>query len=363
MPRGPGKKENYNLDYSRFNAFDQIDGEEEASQNAPEKSEADAAGGPLPDIRDMLRGAPPELREAYHLMSIAKENGDDVAQKKANELALKAVEKGGPEVRNAFMKNLGEMMPELQGKLTKDMDPKQMLDGFRVEADKKEVEQDGDMRIDTLRSQMLEGQKATRAELESLEQKQAELENIRNPEDFMKFMTEEGISQEDLQRIFSGDTDHMKATVDKSIAKDAKLPTSAEVALKKVDEIHSTLFGVETPDREAPEQTKEAPPPRREPESQEPEVIIPVYRLQYTKDEAGKYTFVELKCTLPGVADMSMISLDVSERHLRLSTVDPAPRYAVNAGPFPVLIDPSGARAKYSKKREELSISVPAKIY
>jgi len=87
-----------------------------------------------------------------------------------------------------------------------------------------------------------------------------------------------------------------------------------------------------------------------------------MYRLQYQKDEAGKYTVVELKCNLPGVADMSVINLDVSEKHLRLSTMAPAPLYAVNAGPFPVLIDPSGARAKYSKKREELSISVPAKM-
>jgi len=42
--------------------------------------------------------------------------------------------------------------------------------------------------------------------------------------------------------------------------------------------------------------------------------------------------------------------------------MDPHPRYAVNAGPFPVLIEPGMARAKYSKKREELSISVPAKV-
>jgi len=64
---------------------------------------------------------------------------------------------------------------------------------------------------------------------------------------------------------------------------------------------------------------------------------------------------------MPGVADMSAILLDVSEKHIRLSTCAPAPRYAVNAGPFPVLIDPSAARAKYSKRKQELSIEVPAK--
>merc|ERR1712060_543220 len=113
----------------------------------------------------------------------------------------------------------------------------------------------------------------------------------------------------------------------------------------------------DAPSPEPEKPAKKAPPPPKE-----PEVIIPRYRLQYEKDENGRYKSVELKCSLPGVADMSMINLDVSEKHLRLSTTPPAPRYAVNAGPFPVLIDASAARAKYSKKREELSVSVPAKV-
>merc|ERR1719310_2442335 len=119
---------------------------------------------------------------------------------------------------------------------------------------------------------------------------------------------------------------------------------ASEQALKKVDHLHSTLFGTEPEQDEpkAPEPEPEKKKPRT-PEPKEPEVTIPMYRLQYQKDEAGKYTAVELKCNLPGVADMSVINLDVSEKHLRLSTMAPAPRYAVNAGPFPVLIDPSGA--------------------
>merc|ERR1719399_190868 len=84
-------------------------------------------------MRDMLRRMPPELQEAYHIMSIAKANGDTEAQQKASALALKAVEKGGPEVKDAFMKNIAEQMPEIAGKLNKDMsgivaegvDPKQ----------------------------------------------------------------------------------------------------------------------------------------------------------------------------------------------------------------------------------------------
>jgi len=381
MPRGPGKKENYNLDYSRFNSFDRDDVEEDTKPGVPQNvEEADAAGG-VPDMRDMLRRMPPELQEAYHIMSIAQANGDTEAQQKASALALKAVEKGGPEVKDAFMKNIAEQMPEIAGKLNKDMsgivaegvDPKTMLDGLQKEAAEQAARkqlsgagypQEAETNIEKLREQMLEGQKATRREMEELEKRQAELERIKDPEDFMKFMTQEGITQEDLQRIFSGDGEFMQArfneTLEKRSTEKSKETTDA---LKKVEELHGTLFGPDTPEEtHAPEPAPERPARRAPSPPKEPEVTIPMYRLQYQKDEAGKYTTVELKCSLPGIADMSMINLDISARHLRLSTDAPAPRYAVNAGPFPVLIDPSAARAKYSKKREELSISVPAKL-
>merc|ERR1719238_490331 len=213
---------------------------------------------------------------------------------------------------------------------------------------------------------MIDGQEATRKEMEELEKKQQDLERIRNPEDFFKFMQEEGITQEDLQRIFSGDEAHMQARFNETMEKKSNENSEkkSKEALKKVDELHGALFGVEPeePEKPAPDPVEERPVRKAPEKPKEPEFTIPMYRLQYQKDEAGKYTSVELKCNLPGVAVMSVINLDVSERHLRLSTIAPAPRYAVNAGPFPVLIDPSGARAKYSKKREELSISVPAKL-
>jgi len=314
-------------------------------------------------------------------MNIAKANGDEKAQQRASELALAAVSKGSPEVREEFMKNIAKQMPEMAGKLSEDFaaiepgaklkDPQAMLAGLQNEAVRQaaakrmaEEPVESCIKIDSLRQQMEEGQKATRLEMENLKAKQEELENIRDPEQFMKFMSESGITQEDMQRILTGDEQHMQArfneSLDKQMTKGVEQPsTAAADALKKVDEIHTTLFG------ESEEAPAEAPEPEKKPvrkkEPAQPVVTVPQYRLQYTKDDKGKYTTVELKCTLPGIADMSAINLDVSERHLRLSTnVDP--RYAVNAGPFPVLIDPSGARAKYSKKREELSISVPAKV-
>ncbi|CAE8644056.1 unnamed protein product, partial [Polarella glacialis] len=72
MPRGPGKSANYNLDYSRFNGVNdadvpkarrgaKVEDEEDQDQDAEENSR---------EMSDMLRQMPPELQEAYRLMSI-----------------------------------------------------------------------------------------------------------------------------------------------------------------------------------------------------------------------------------------------------------------------------------------------------
>merc|ERR1719486_1792614 len=125
-----------------------------------------------------------------------------------------------------------------------------------------EEAEDTSNRIEGLRKEMEEGQKTTRAELDNLQKKQEELERIRNPEDFLKFMQEEGITQEDLQRIFSGDQEHMQArfreTIDKKDAEKASSKKSAE-ALKKVEDLHTTLFGPDTPE-ETPAQASQPAP-------------------------------------------------------------------------------------------------------
>jgi len=383
MPRGPGKKENYNLDYSRFNKFDNLEEEDVkglgSSRKEPEEADADAAGGPMPDMREMLRGMPPELQEAYHLMTISRQTGDVAAQQRASELALRAVRNGTPEVKQSFLENMSEQMPDAVDTLTQELDSGKdasdvlknlQEDAVRRKCQAQEAEDTKD-RIDSLRKQMEDGQQATRKELDNLQKKQEELEKIRSPEEFFKFMSESGLGQEDFQRIFSGDEKHMQARFNEVIEKqigngvEKKVSQDSAEALKAAEELHSNLFGPDEPEKSEPAEPPPAEKPKEKKEKkkpEEPEVIIPMYRLQYEKDDAGRYTSVELKCSLPGIADMSAINLDISDKHLRLSTCAPAPRYAVNAGPFPVLIDPNSARAKYSKKREELSISVPAKL-
>jgi len=369
MPRGPGKKANYNLNYSRFDGLDQ---DEEEVKASPEPEPPAQAGGEADDMsfRDMLRNMPPELQEAYRMMQVARESGDPAAQKRANELALKAVQQGGPEVQEGFVKEIARHAPEAS-KLINDgqLSPAEALKALEkasLEPPTPAEPEDISCRIDELRKKMEQGKEDTRRQLEELQKQQEQMERLQSPEDFLKFMHQEGMSEEDLRRMFSGDEKHMescmKGMLEKAVAPDSKSKlVNPDVAVSAAEELHAAICGGEAPP--PPAETSAAPaPPKEAVRKPEEEVIIPDHRLQYQKDADGRFVSVELKCTLPGVSDMSMIALDVADRHVRLTTCKPAPRYCVNAGPFPVLIDAGAARAKYSKKRQELSITVPAKM-
>lgn len=386
MPRGPGKKENYNLDYSRFNAFDRLDEEQSAAQrgSADADADADAAGGPstLPPMQEMLQRMPKELQEAYHLMAMSRQTGDPAAQQRASELALRAVQHGSPEVQQEFLQNMAQqvpaMAPTLQQELAAGKDPGKLLEVLQAETIKhatQEVEpksmEDISSRIDTLRREMEKGQQVARKDMEALQRQQERLERVSSPDDFFAFMRESGLDREDLQRMFAGDEQHMEKRFNEvlqGVAPNSQQPPTQTLdAVSVAEQIHSTICkgkmpedGVanDSPSKGASESAEVVPAKAAAPK--EPQVTVPMYRLQYQKDEQGQYTVVELRCTLPGISDLEVVALDVSERHIRLNTHAPAPRYAVNAGPFPVLIDPSSARAKFSRKREELSVSVSA---
>merc|ERR1719487_757061 len=73
--------------------------------------------------------------------------------------------------------------------------------------------------IKTLREQMETGQKSAQAQLDALKKQQDTIQNLQGPEDFFKFMQEQGLNQEDLQRAFSGDESHMQNMVQKCLNK------------------------------------------------------------------------------------------------------------------------------------------------
>lgn len=387
MPRGPGKAENYNLDYSRWSG-----GAWNEEGAAVVKDGADPSES---QVREALRGMPPELQEAFRLQQIANQSGDPAAKQRAGELALRAVKNGSPQIQRDFIENISKHDPEVAKQLSREMQIGAGSSSSPV-ASAKEGLASLDGTIQSLRSRMEEGAEQTKKQLSALQAQQDQLGRLKSPEDMLKFMHEEGdMTPEDMQRIFAGDQMHMENKVrevldkaTKSAARKEKgegnlgdFERDSEQALKEVELLHKTLTGADdSEDRgvvsvvakgangrpAAAEASRDVEavqvvrPPRKE-EKKEPEVTIPDYRLRYSKDEdSGRFTGVTLQCTLPGVTSMSAIALDVSEKHMRLTTSAPAPRYAVNAGPFPVLLDPGAARAKFSKKRGELTVEVPA---
>lgn len=373
MPRGPGKKENYNLDYSRFNAFDR---DEDADRRGASSHEVPSDDSPIP-MAEILQNVPPELREAYRLMMESKQSGDEAAQRRANELVLAAVEKGGPEVRKKFLEEVSRQMPEHGQALRNSMPSAGGTQGAPQGVSMNESAEEMKGRLDHLRKKMEADAEAARKQLDGLTKQQEQLESLQSPEDLMKFMHEQGMSQEDLQRMFAGDQQHMENCCQGMLDRATALPESErardpEATLQAAEELHAHLCeaagGAAPPEprgrKEAGGKEPAVPKPAKValvPKPVEEPVKIAEHRLQYQKDAEGRYIGVELRVELPGVADMSSIMLDISEKYLRLTTCAPGPKYAVNAGPFPVLIEASQARAKYSKKRAELSVSVPAK--
>jgi hypothetical protein len=361
MPRGPGKPANYNLNYSRFNGVD-----DDGSEVAPIRGSPEPASSPdedMADMRSLLRNMPGELQEAYRLMMISRESGDKAAEERANELALKAIERGSPQVKQDFLNELSKKAPEAAAVMRSHLQVNSAADG-PVQG----IDAVGN-RIDALRAQMEAGAQASREHMETLQKQQEQLEMLKSPEDMIRFFKEGGLADVDLQRIFTGDQDHMercmKDMLDKAAGKRADLDF-VESQVKAAEDLHRSIVHGEEPTDlpDGPEEAKVVAEPDPEPakgrkETAEPPCLIPDHRLQYHKDESGNFSLVELKCSLPGIKDISAIALDISEKYLRLNTV--APKFAVNAGPFPVLIEPSAARAKFSKKKEELSITVPTK--
>mmetsp|Transcript_86699 Transcript_86699/g.220855 ORF Transcript_86699/g.220855 Transcript_86699/m.220855 type:complete len:359 (-) Transcript_86699:42-1118(-) len=357
MPRGPGKKENYNFDYSRFNGLDQQQQEQVNPQDAG-----------VPD--DIFRQLPGELQEAVRLMQIARQTGDQKAQERANELALKAVERGGPEMKQRFQQELmrqAAQNPEARQGVEAMLNSGSLNASHSPSTDKM---MDLSSTIANLHTNMEAGARRAADQLENMQKQQEMLENLRGPEDFARFMAEQGLSQEDLQRALAGDESHMRNCIEKTLGKFEDPTAKKEQAkldqmLGAVNDIHKTLTGNDTPDTEAPPISAPRPAapskPAKQPEEEpaKPEPAIPEHRVQYQKDESGRLLQVELKCELPGIESMDAIEVDVSEKYLRLRTNSPA--YVVNVGPFPNLVDAPAARAKFSKKRQELTLTVPAK--
>merc|ERR1719229_984195 len=61
------------------------------------------------------------------------------------------------------------------------------------------------------------GQEQASKQLEAMQRQQEALERIKSPEDFSKFMADQGITPEDIQRAMSGDEAHMRGCFERAL--------------------------------------------------------------------------------------------------------------------------------------------------
>jgi hypothetical protein len=99
---------------------------------------------------------------------------------------------------------------------------------------------------------MEEGQKATRKQMDMLQKQQEQLEKLSSPEDFIKFFKEGGMADEDLQRILTGDQEHMEKCVT-GLLEQAAGPTSGklesvETQVKAAENLHRTIVQGKEPE-------------------------------------------------------------------------------------------------------------------
>jgi len=412
MPRGPGNKKGYNLDYSRFSVIDDSDDEpDERTKARAEAAYKDRWGAEerlpaFPSADD--ENLPKDLRDAMNIMKYSKMTGDDKAREKATELAMKAVEDGGPEVRAKFEEAV-KMMMEKEGITKEDMDSATRT--ARGDGEGAAGELGG------LKGRMQQQLEATQKYMDQLQKQQSQLESLQSPEDFFKFLHERGFSPEDMQRAMT-DEEFGKELMEKQFAKDAaNAQVISEDVMKEVESLSANLSDVlssnDVPDGPAssvsstiksgnkrkeearPQQQQqghkksdagggskwvsEAPLPGEsdaafqsrsaaaalrveEVEEDEQGNEIPKHRVQQVmaEDGSGKLKEIVVTVELPGVSGMAGVNLEVSARELRLSTTT-APFYALTAtwgpsGPLTIPVDPDAAKAKFSKKKEELTV-------
>jgi hypothetical protein len=176
--RGACRPEHYNLDYNRFNKF-------EDDEEVTEKEDG---------ISSMLKNPhlPPEMREAFRLSQIAKASGDMSAQKKADELVRQAINSGGPEIQKRF----SETMKDMQ----KDPSWQKRAGAAGMDMPSPESFLQGDEATPVLQSKMKEKLQSTQKVLQDLAAKQASLEAIQSPEDMANFFASQGWTPEEIAR-------------------------------------------------------------------------------------------------------------------------------------------------------------------
>lgn len=329
--RGACKPEHYNLDYSRFNQFDQDE-------------DGDQPAGPASFYQQAMRNPnlPPELREAFYLSQVAKETGDMEKQKRADELVRKAISSGGPEIQARFKQSLGEMQ----------QDPKfqQKAQELKLQMPSAEafLAGDADSSPADLKQQIERKLMGTNSALDNLLQQQAKLEAIaesKDPAMIDEFFKSQGWTDEQVQRAMQEPEYAMELFSSKlpSMVTDG-VDRAAEKASQECEEVLDAIHAV-FPDQ----------PKGKVKQGAAAVPALPEATVHVSREGAEEVVVVRFPTVVRSMAD---VELDVAPGILRCYGA----AFAEMIVPLPDDVDTDGVQgARFSKKRSELTVRLPVR--
>jgi len=259
----------------------------------------------------------------YGTIQIAKMTGDQQASQRANELALKAVQQGTPEIQARFH----ELVSEAQQKGAGTLPPEQAVHGL----------------ADRLKEQSAK----TQAKLDRIDASMKQLESISSPEEFLKVMTAKGLPPEALHKAMTGGEEEWKELMATAMQHEFGSELVDEDEKKEREILEETLEHVDALAQETRKlrEAGKAPGPTSE------QTLTPAHVVRIL-EEGSVISGFEVKVDLPTVDSMEAVQLDVSDTQLRLC----ADRNVLRLGPFEKAIDPQRVAARFSKKRRQLTV-------
>ena len=184
------------------------------------------------------------------------------------------------------------------------------------------------------------------------------LEKLQGPEDFFKFLSASGLSPEEIQQSMSDPSragDLLDRTLNQKLGVSEEKEEETEKFLSKIDRLHdicvknAPLRKDELETASEPRKQGPAPPPPRPLRPSAPQLKTATYRLKLGRSQTVALVYCELTKGMRGV------TLDVSQSNVVLGL----PGYNKLNIVLPQPIDPDRTKAKFSRKAQELRITMP----
>eukprot|EP00294_Goniomonas_avonlea_P016600 CAMPEP_0114554264 /NCGR_PEP_ID=MMETSP0114-20121206/8118_1 /TAXON_ID=31324 /ORGANISM="Goniomonas sp, Strain m" /LENGTH=326 /DNA_ID=CAMNT_0001739301 /DNA_START=9 /DNA_END=989 /DNA_ORIENTATION=+ len=322
------------IDYRKFEQMVDSDSDDEPSKVA---------------LTPANSNPPPELFEAMRL----SQTGDPEDKKRSHELVAKAIEAGGPEVQERFKHSLAHF----EGKQSGAAPAKKEWNKTDIEAVDKGLESTKsklETQLDTLKKEM--------ERLTAEEDRLKQLQEAGGEEDMMRFLTQQGIKPEDLQRADT-DPEFSKKLADnlcESRIKPVGVTQDSETALEIADRVAAAVSG----DRDPTVKPRKVAPMRAGEVHKYAAESLPggkgLMRPEHRLEVDGKEVSVEI--IVPELTGMDGVDLDVSEGVLKFEgpvSGDSAVKGYSLRLKLPVKVNADAVTARFVRQKRVLRVKMP----